>query len=243
MEPRHLVETVTSEMGPGTLERASCPPGCYYGWNLNMLMQNMGRCPWLLMMHGNLGCFWYVHRKSRLQRQEHMWIGAYLCAQLDYVSFCPALTSKQLDVHYSQPQIHAKSKIPLQTFSSEQIPNFHFLETLLLIPFSITAFILLQITSINHVFQALYRAVIDFEQGTVYQKISSFYRSKKLRKGGRKSNFGGRSRSVKYDYNLLVEFRGLEWNFIMLPFLSINFKIHSILHSTQMPYSYLTMLH
>ena len=30
MEPRHLVETVTSEMGPGTLERASCPPGCYY---------------------------------------------------------------------------------------------------------------------------------------------------------------------------------------------------------------------
>lgn len=136
-----------------------------------------------------------------------------------------------------------KVKFPYRLLQVNKFPNFHFLETLLLIPFSITAFILLQITSINHVFQALYRAVIDFEQGTVYQKINSFYRSKKLRKGGRKSNFGGRSRSVKYDYNLLVEFRGLEWNFIMLPFLSINFKIHSILHSTQMPYAYLTMLH
>lgn len=79
-----------------------------------MLIQNMGRCPWLVTMHGNLGCFWYAHRKSRLQRHEHMWIGANLYVQLDYVSFCPALTSKQLDVHYSQPQIHTKSKVPLQ---------------------------------------------------------------------------------------------------------------------------------
>ena len=42
----------------------------------------------------------------------------------------------------------------------------------------------------------------------------------------RKSNSGGRSKSVKYDYNLLVGFLGLEWNFTMLPFLSINFKIY-----------------
>ena len=57
MKPRHLIQTVTSEMGPGTLERAPSPTGCYYGWNLNMLLWKMGKCPWPVMMQWKPGLF------------------------------------------------------------------------------------------------------------------------------------------------------------------------------------------
>lgn len=61
-----------------------------------------------------------------------------------------------------------ENQSPPTDFPSEQTSQSHFLKSSLLISFSIPVFILLQITSTNHVFLARYRAVINSEQGSVY---------------------------------------------------------------------------
>lgn len=51
--------------------------------------------------------------------QKHMWTGAYLCVWLEYISFCPVQTSKQL-LAIPRVKFTLKSKFPYGLFQAMQ---------------------------------------------------------------------------------------------------------------------------